>query len=253
MRGFLVAAVVFGAASAAQAADLPVLRGGFTDGYSRTPVGWQGFYVGAQGSWGSQKSAVPGIEDMKASFIGQEPPNVAQYQWGPLTSTVNSLNGGYGAFFGYNSQYEDVVVGIEGNYIHDGFRATTAALGVNPGTPGQIQSVTNSSVTMRLPDFGSVRLRGGYMMGCFLPYLFVGAGFGEQTIDRAVSASPPPLAPAWMTDSKSRLVYGYTAGIGFDVQLTGGLFARAEYEYKRVTSDFESIINTARVGLGYRF
>ncbi|MGH6742565.1 MAG: outer membrane protein, partial [Bradyrhizobium sp.] len=191
------------------------------------------------------------VEGMQGTFI--TPSGVAPYLFGTPPSTANSLNGGYGAFFGYNSQYEDVVVGIEGNYIHDGFSATTAASGINPGTPTLIQSVTYSSETMRLPDFGSVRLRGGYMMGCFLPYLFVGAGFGEQTLDRAVSASPPPLAPAWMTDSKSRLVYGYTAGIGFDVALTGGLFARAEYEYKRVTSNLESIVNTARVGLGYKF
>jgi opacity protein-like surface antigen len=110
--------------------------------------------------------------------------------------------------------------------------------------------VTDSSVTMKLPDFGSLRVRGGYVMGCFLPYVFGGLGVGEQTIDRAVSVFPPPLATG---DSKSKLVYGYTAGAGFDVVLTGGLFARAEYEYRRVTSDFGSIINTVRVGLGYRF
>jgi opacity protein-like surface antigen len=35
--------------------------------------------------------------------------------------------------------------------------------------------------------------------------------------------------------------------------LTGGLFARAEYEYRRMTSTFESTVNTVRVGLGYKF
>jgi opacity protein-like surface antigen len=242
---------MFGAVSSVHAADLPFLRGGFTDGYSRGPVSWQGAYVGGQGSWGSQKSAVPGIGDMQGTFT--TPAGVAPYLFGTPPSTANSSNAGYGAFFGYNSQFEDVVVGIEGNYIHDGFRATTAAQRLNPATATLVQSVTYSSETMKLSDFGSVRLRGGYMMGCFLPYLFVGAGFGDQTVDRAVSAFPPPVAAAWMTDSKSKLVYGYTAGIGFDVALTGGLFARAEYEYKRVTSNLESIVNTARVGLGYKF
>jgi outer membrane immunogenic protein len=37
------------------------------------------------------------------------------------------------------------------------------------------------------------------------------------------------------------------------VMVTGGLFLRAEYEYRRVTSDFESNINTVRAGLGYKF
>jgi opacity protein-like surface antigen len=31
------------------------------------------------------------------------------------------------------------------------------------------------------------------------------------------------------------------------------LFARAEYEYRRITSDIETNIHSARVGLGYKF
>jgi opacity protein-like surface antigen len=250
MRGFLLAAIAFGAVSGAHAADLPFLRGGFTDGYSRAPVVWQGFYVGGQGSWGSQKSAVPGVSDMQATFI--TPPGVSPYAFGTPLNTVNSLHGGYGGFFGYNAQFEDVVFGVEGNYIHDGFRGATTAFGLVGATATTVASATNSSVTMKLSDFGSLRARGGYMTGCFLPYVFVGLGLGDQTIDRAVSASPPPLA-GWWADSKSKLIYGYTAGAGFDVMLTGGLFARAEYEYRRMTSTFESTVNTVRVGLGYKF
>jgi opacity protein-like surface antigen len=33
----------------------------------------------------------------------------------------------------------------------------------------------------------------------------------------------------------------------------GGLFMRAEYEYQRVTSTIESNINSARLGVGYKF
>ena len=39
--------------------------------------------------------------------------------------------------------------------------------------------------------------------------------------------------------------------IGKDTRLSG--YMRAEYEYRRVTSDVESNINTVRVGLGYKF
>jgi len=35
--------------------------------------------------------------------------------------------------------------------------------------------------------------------------------------------------------------------------LVGGLFVRAEYEYRRVTSDIETNINTVRAGIGYKF
>ena len=53
MRRLLLAAVMCGAMTAANAADLPFLRGGFTDGLSSSSVNWQGFYVGGQAGYGS--------------------------------------------------------------------------------------------------------------------------------------------------------------------------------------------------------
>ena len=61
MRRFLLVAVMCGAASVAQAADmpdLPFLRGSFTDGLSSAKVNWQGYYVGGQVSYGSSTSKV---------------------------------------------------------------------------------------------------------------------------------------------------------------------------------------------------
>ena len=51
----------------------------------------------------------------------------------------------------------------------------------------------------------------------------------------------------------NHLVYGYTAGLGVDVNIVGGLFARAEWEYVRFTTSVDTNINTVRAGLGYRF
>ena len=80
-----------------------------------------------------------------------------------------------------------------------------------------------------------------------------GTGLGSQTVDRTVSAFPNPLLPPTTAASKTKLVYGYSVGAGLDVMLVGGLFMRAEYEYRRVTSDVETNINTVRAGLGYKF
>ena len=255
MRRFLLAAVMCGSASVAQAADmpdLPFLRGSFTEGLSATSVNWQGFYVGGQVSYGSVTSKVAsGVNsDLQATFI---PPNNVSYNWQPLGSAHGNTTG-YGAFVGYNSQWDDVVVGFEANYIHDGFRSVTNSVGLRYEADNvTLQSVTNSNATVKLSDFGSLRVRGGYVMGCFLPYLFAGTGLGGQTVDRTVSASPDPLRPGTSAASKTKLVFGYSAGAGIDVMLVGGLFVRAEYEYRRVTSDVESNINTVRAGLGYKF
>ena len=51
----------------------------------------------------------------------------------------------------------------------------------------------------------------------------------------------------------NHLIYGYTAGLGIDVDLIGGLFMRAEWEYVRFTSQVDTSINTVRAGLGYKF
>jgi outer membrane immunogenic protein len=257
MRGLVAAVMLLGAVSGAQAADmpdLPILRGSFTDGLTTASVNWQGGYFGGQVAWGSVRSNVPaGINsDMQEPFNALAPAGVS-YNWQPL-GQARGINTGFGAFAGYNLQWDDVIVGVEANYIHDGFSPRTTSNGVQYANDNvTILSMTNSSAVVKLSDFGSFRLRTGYAVGCFLPYVFLGAGFGEQTVDRAVSATPPTVRPLWSTDDKSKLVYGYSLGGGFDVMLVGGLFARAEYEYRRITSNIESNVNTVRAGLGYKF
>ncbi len=254
MRRFLLVAVMCGAASVAQAADmpdLPFLRGGLTDGLSSARVNWQGFYVGGQASYGSTTSNVaPGANtDLQSSFI---PPNGINYNW-PSLPSAHSNTTGFGGFAGYNSQWEDVVLSLEANYIHDGIRSISDSVGVFRNPDLSIQSLTHSNAVVKLSDFGSLRIRGGYVIGCFLPYAFAGTGFGSQTVDRTISAYPYPLLPGTSAASKTKLVYGYSAGVGMDVMLVGGLFVRAEYEYRRVTSDIETNINSVRAGLGYKF
>ena len=59
-----------------------------------------------------------------------------------------------------------------------------------------------------------------------------------------------PLETLTATDAlHNHLIYGYTAGLGMDVNLMGGLFMRAEWEYLRFTSSIETTINTVRLGL----
>jgi opacity protein-like surface antigen len=241
---------MFGAVSGAQAADLadlPILRGSVAEGLSSSRVNWQGFYVGGQGDYGSITSKVaPDInKDLTSTFV---PPAGVTYNWQSL-SQAHSVTGGYGAFAGYNTQWDDVILGIEANYLHAGFRSTSSVTGVTYTPP----STATSNAVVGVSDFGSARLRAGYVVGCFLPYGFAGAGFGSQTVDRFVQATPGPALPATTSATKTKLVYGYSAGLGVDVMLIGGLFARAEYEYQRITSDIESNINTVRAGIGYKF
>jgi len=251
MRRILLAAAMLGTASGTQAADLPFLRGSFTDGLTTTKVFWQGYYLGGQLAYGSIHSKLPGAinSDMQSTF---HPPAGVTYYWRGL-GEAHSLNAGYGGFAGYNSQWEDVVVGVEANYLHGEYRAYAGSMGNVYNPDSTVLSSTHSTAVLRVSDFGSLRMRAGYIMGCFLPYAYFGAGLGSQTIERNVSSSPSPVLPMWNTATKTKLVYGYSAGFGLDVMLMGGLFTRLEYEYQRVTSDIETNINSVRVGLGYKF
>src|SRR6478609_7857068 len=117
MRRFLLAAVMFAAVSGAQAADMPdFLRGSLTT--VRAPaVNWQGFYVGAQGAYGSSDENFSGSNsDIIGGLISN---NVIQEmgvgQWNLGFGRQSSRAPGYGAFTGYNWQWDDVVVGLEGS------------------------------------------------------------------------------------------------------------------------------------------
>jgi opacity protein-like surface antigen len=239
MRRVLLVAVMLGAAAGAQAADmsdLPILRGAFTEGPTMAPVYWQGYYVGGQGSYGS-------ISSKLRSGNNSGPP-----AWQP-SGQLSGEHGGGGAFAGYNSQWDDVVVGVEANYLHGGLRASSSSPGVV--VVNNITAATSSNESVQVSDFGSLRVRGAYVIGCFLPYLFGGAGLGSQTVEGSFSANPP-VVPAW-TAGRTKLVYGYSLGFGVDVMLARGFFARVEYEYLRVTSNFESNVNSVHAGIGYKF
>jgi outer membrane immunogenic protein len=271
MRGFLLAAVMFGAASGAQAADMPdFLRGSLPAGPAPT-VNWQGYYIGAQGGYGSSDENFSGSNaTMLAALLSN---NVIQQmgvsQWNLGLGKDSARAPGYGAFTGYNWQWDDVVLGVEASYMHGSFGGTSTAFkALRSGSVLSDKffhdvSVT-SSAAVAISDMATFRARAAYAYGCFLPYLFGGFALGNANISRSVlvtdgvslAALGPftPLQPLSADDAvHNHLIYGYTAGLGIDINLIGGLFLRAEWEYIRFTATVDTNINTVRAGLGYKF
>ena len=274
MRRFLLAAVMMGAASCAQAADmpdLPILRGSYVDGLTTSRVNWQGFYVGGQGGYGSSDEKFAGSNaSMLATLLDH---NVIQQmqvsQWNLGLAGQSARSSAYGAFAGYNWQWDDVVVGLEASYVHGSFggasRATKELVsGLALSDTFFHDVAVDSSASISISDMATFRARAAYAWGCFLPYMFGGFALGKADIARSVTIHDAvsatingpftPLATLNATDAvHNHLIYGYTAGLGFDVNLVGGLFMRAEWEYVRFTSQVDTNINTVRAGLGYRF
>ena len=102
MRRFLLAAVMIGAVTGAQAADmpdLPILRGSYVDGLTTSRVNWQGFYVGGQGGYGSSDEKFAGSNaSMLATLLDH---NVIQQmqvsQWNLGLAGQSARSSAYGA------------------------------------------------------------------------------------------------------------------------------------------------------------
>ena len=274
MRRFLLAVVLCGAVTTAHAADmpdLPTLRGSYTDGLNTSRVNWQGFYFGGQGGYGSSDENFSGSNaNMLAALLDH---NVIQEmqvsQWNLGLGKQSSRSSAYGAFTGYNWQWDDVVVGLEASYVHGKFGGTfTASKELVSGaalSDSFFHDVrVDSSASIAISDMATFRARAAYAWGCFLPYAFGGFALGKADISHSVTVhdavSPTisgpftSLATLSATDAvHNHLVYGYTGGLGVDVNLVGGLFMRAEWEYVRFTSTVDTSINTVRAGLGYKF
>src|ERR1700709_1289691 len=193
MRRFLLVAAMVGTATVAQAADMPdFLRGSCPAPVART--NWQGFYIGGQASYGAAdmdftNSAQDLLKKLLNNVDVEQQFNISSW---PLQGKTSIQSNGFGGFFGYNAQWTDVVVGVELNYIHGKF------FNSNGGSQGRsfffptdylTTAIASSSSSMNVTDYGSLRVRGGYAYGSFLPYLLGGVALGQANISRRADAT----------------------------------------------------------------
>jgi outer membrane immunogenic protein len=279
MRRFLLAVAMCGVAAGAQAADLPdlpILRGGFTDGLSSSRVNWSGVYVGGQVTRGvADMDFTNSGQDLLAKLLNnvdlEQQFNISKW---PLLGKDHASGTGYGGFVGYNFQWSEALIGLELNYTHGQlFGSSSGSQGRSFFFPTDYlsQAFASSSSSMRITDYGSLRVRGGYSIGSFLPYGFVGVAMGQADVNRRADVSisshyigpvsptqpaKPDIGPNFdsLTDNKNaHFVTGFAAGLGMDWMVYEGLFLRAEWEYLRFTSTVDTTVNSARIGLGYKF
>jgi opacity protein-like surface antigen len=234
-------------------------------------VNWEGYYIGGQAGYGSSDENFTGSNsNMIAALLDHNVIQTMQVSsWNLGMGKQSSRAPGYGAFTGYNWQWDDAVLGLEVSWLHGSFGGTSSAfkeLATGAALSDNLfhDVAVTSSASISITDMATFRGRAAYAWGCFLPYGFAGFALGNATISHTVSISDsvatsvfgPWSAPSILqaTDAQhNHLIYGYTAGLGIDINIVGGLFARAEYEYVRFTTSVDTNINTVRAGLGYKF
>lgn len=170
------------------------------------------------------------------------------------------------------------MLGIEANYDQASLSIFAPNSPISRITPADSQgnnylvNITGSGSVTDL-DFGTLRVRAGWVFGNFLPYAFAGVAIGRANVNitettsgeqnppasgACSSSSTPPCIPfsfSGTAGKDSEWLYGGTVGAGLDVALTRDFFLRAEYEYIHFTPVASLLldINTVRIGAGIKF
>ncbi|OBQ74490.1 outer membrane protein [Mesorhizobium erdmanii] len=200
MKTFLLAtAFLLGSAGMASAADAGATL-------PAAAYNWSGAYIGAQAGYGWGDARV-GQTFAPDSFEG--------YGWG-----YGSMSGGFGGLYaGYMKQFDGgLVLGIEGDYSFANRKDTTVyqALGVDdPGFGGVLE----------LNAIGSARLRAGYAMDRWLP--FVTAGVAMAHYKHSTVFLPSEDVYADVEDT----IAGYALGAGAEYAVTDNWVVRGEYRF----------------------
>jgi outer membrane immunogenic protein len=275
MRWVLCAvAVVMGLARPALAQDFDVLRGSESVGPAAF-TNWSGFYAGGHAAYVSgganfAQATGPLIAYVLRNTTVEDTFNISSWQ---VLGKSDATTTGFGGFAGYNSQWTNVILGVEANYTKAqwyGSSTDTLSRRMDSGGTTYNVAVTGTS-SIKLNDYGSLRARAGYVMGRFMPYGFVGLAIGQADITKSAVVSDTevsdstglvtgclgtlPSCSQTNTDSRSQFIFGYSGGLGLDMALTQNVFVRAEYEYIQFTGlgGLDLYLNNVRLGGGFKF
>lgn len=189
---------------------------------------WTGGYIGLQGgyAWGDgsiDESDGPGFADFEPDgFIG-------------------------GVYAGYNYQMSNnIVIGAEVDVVY----ADVDGEGTVFDEPGDPIGLAGQELNWS----GAGRLRLGYAVDRFLPYIAGGVAFGDIDLTPIGVLGAPTFSDTFV---------GWTIGGGLDYAFTDNLIFRAEYRYTDFGSEdfddgdggFEMELDThdVRLGIAYKF
>ena len=166
-----------------------------TSAFAASAYNWTGFYVGLQG--------INGHGNTKWEYVDNSGARADH--------TINGWMGGL--FLGYNYQFPiNVVVGAETDINYGKIYGSTSA----PNT--------NFLVNSQLNWLGSTRLRAGYAIWRFVPYVGLGVAYGRANIYTTNIAAGADFG-------ETNNYFGWTTSAGLEFAITKNLLARLEYSY----------------------
>jgi len=238
-------------------------------------MNWGGFYGGGQVGYGASYMH---FSKSGRGITAFDPNNTFTAPFGSVSSWVdlgtdNARAASYGGFIGYNWQWDDLILGFEGNYNHTKlFGSATAtrcydavitscSAAITLGDTNAYNATVTAMASARITDYGTARLRAGWVNDNLLPYAMIGLAVGRVEVSRYATATGTPVAAGTAftrtegTVNSPMLAFGYSAGLGADFLIFPNVFVRAEYEFVKflLVSDVRSQIHNGRLGMGLKF
>jgi outer membrane immunogenic protein len=270
MRWVICAAALLALVPRAFAGDYDILRGSQPVGPA-TFTRWSGFYFGGQAGFTDVDADFSRATTNPIAFALRDSTLEASAQPSafPVLGTADHTAIGYGGFAGYNTQWQDLMLGVEANFTHTSISLNAPSSTITrissdgAGNTYNITLAANGSLAN--VNYGSIRMRAGLVLGDFMPYGFAGFALGSANIQTtaSIAGTCEPGSTATCSDfafsaaagRDTALLYGFAIGGGVDVALAPNFFVRAEYEYDRFAPIFSIpiAIGSARLGAGFKF
>jgi outer membrane immunogenic protein len=281
MRRLVCGLLLAGAVAPAVAGDYSnsLLRGSTTDFPTPQPYArWSGLYGGGQ--MGADFHGID-FRNTQGAAIGNIMAQDAILAMLPLTQMPQlpvfvKSGPSFGGFLGYNYQIDDVVLGVEANFNWSSvnasgaeFRTRNYVVVYNGHTYAPLTVNVTDAAKIVLNDYGSLRIRGAWAYGNFLPNVLAGVTVAQIDTSRSVMVSyagtdvtPPPAVniPVGATHTQAdrshgKYIFGFSTGLGLDYALTPNIFLRGEVEYLQLGSPNDIKLNTTsiRTGMGLKF
>jgi opacity protein-like surface antigen len=268
---WLICGVAAAVSVEANAADMgEMLRGSNTVIAAPGGTRWDGFYVGGQvGLNYSGTDFSSATRSLTALMLRN---TVLEHEFHPSDWAVlgkgDTSGVSYGAFIGYQTEWETAVIGLEANYNRTNLSvsATDSIARTVATTDGFLNSVRiDGASSIHITDYGTLRVRGGWAAGSFMPYGFVGVALGRADVSRSGRVIATGFNAEQnrgynfnqtATEAKNGdFAYGYAAGLGIDMCITQNIFVRGEYEYVKFGefNDLNTHIHTVRAAAGFKF
>jgi hypothetical protein len=242
---------------------LPILRGSSQPPAPVVTVGpatftrWSGFYFGGNVSLGSATSDFstatrPLVQFSLQHTTVESSDHPSDFQ---VLGRGSAVAAGGGAFLGYNTQWQDLILGVEATYTHVNLNTTASSVpnGVGRFFPDVNTAVNvSASGNLDLTDYGTARGRAGYVIGNFLPYGFLGMAVGRA------SYSVNTASLVQQTSNNVTQTFLFTNGAGQTNARrtwTPNILVRGEFEFVQFApiSNIAVSVASGRVGAGFKF